>query len=122
MSEALRVVLADDSADLRDVARFALEQAGLDVVGEAGEGATAMALAAELRPDVVVLDISMAGPPIEELVAGIRALEAPPAIVVYTGWPADELAALDARIVSKGPDPGALAQGIVDAVREEARR
>ena len=122
MSETLRVVLADDSADLRDVARFALEQAGLDVVGEAGEGATAMALAAELRPDAVVLDVSMGGPPIEELVAGIRALEAPPAIVVYTGWPADELAALGARIVSKGPDPGALAQGVVEAVREESRR
>jgi DNA-binding NarL/FixJ family response regulator len=122
MSAALRVVLADDSADLRDVARFALEQAGLDVVGETGEGVQALSLAAELRPDAVVLDVSMAGPPIEELVAGIRALEAPPAVVVYTGWPAGELPALDARIVRKGPDPGALAQGVVEAVREESRR
>ena len=56
----LRVLLVDDEPDIRTLLRFALERdEGFDVVGEAGDGAEAIELAAALRPDVVVLDLMM---------------------------------------------------------------
>ena len=64
MSErrALRVVLADDHAIVRAGLRGLIEGVdGLEVVGEAESGEEAVRLAAELRPDVVVIDISMPG-------------------------------------------------------------
>jgi DNA-binding NarL/FixJ family response regulator len=56
---ALRVLLVDDSAPLRKRVRWALERAGLTVVGEADDGAQAVAEAAVHRPDVVLMDLHM---------------------------------------------------------------
>ena len=53
------VLLADDHRMLRDSLRHSLEENGFDVVGEAGDGAEAVRLAAALRPDVVLMDVSM---------------------------------------------------------------
>lgn len=55
----IRVLLADDHALLREGLRRSLEDAGLTVVAEAGDGEQAVALAAEHRPDVVLMDVSM---------------------------------------------------------------
>ena len=61
-SKALRIVLADDHAVVRAGLRALIEGVdGLGVVGEAESGEEAVRLAAELRPDVVVIDISMPG-------------------------------------------------------------
>ena len=117
-SAALRVVIADDSADLRDVTQAALERAGLDVVGAAADGDRAVELARDLRPEAVVLDVSMAGPPIAELIEQIRSLPAVPSIVLYSGWPVAELAGLGVAVVRKSADPGALADGVIAAVSE----
>jgi two-component system response regulator NreC len=58
----VRVLLADDHAIVRTGIRHVLEgEPGFAVVGEAATGPEALALALELRPDVVVLDISMPG-------------------------------------------------------------
>ena len=58
----IRVLVADDQALVRAGFRAILEgQDDLDVVGEADDGATAVALARELRPDVVLMDIRMPG-------------------------------------------------------------
>lgn len=58
--EKQRVVIVDDSADLRMVLRLALEQDGrFEVVGEAGDGAAALAVCEETSPDLVLLDIVM---------------------------------------------------------------
>jgi DNA-binding NarL/FixJ family response regulator len=54
-----RVLLADDHQLLRQAVRRALEDAGMDVVAEAGDGSEAVKLAAELNPDVVLMDVSM---------------------------------------------------------------
>jgi DNA-binding NarL/FixJ family response regulator len=59
---AIRVLVADDHAIVRTGIRHVLEtEPGFTVVGEASNGAEALALAVELAPDVVVLDISMPG-------------------------------------------------------------
>ena len=56
----IRVLLVDDSSLIRQVMRKALSQlSDIDVVAEAGDGMTALKLAAELRPDVVCLDMLM---------------------------------------------------------------
>ncbi|GGP37918.1 response regulator transcription factor [Saccharothrix coeruleofusca] len=58
----IRVVLADDQALVRAGFRLLLDtEDGFEVVGEAGDGARAVELAREHRPDVVVMDIRMPG-------------------------------------------------------------
>jgi DNA-binding NarL/FixJ family response regulator len=58
----IRVLLADDQQLVRGGLRALLDaEADLEVVGEAGDGAEAAKFAAELRPDVVLMDIRMPG-------------------------------------------------------------
>jgi DNA-binding NarL/FixJ family response regulator len=60
MSEAIRVVMIDDHAVVREGVRTVLDGAsGYSIVGEGRSVADAIAVCAELRPDVLVLDISM---------------------------------------------------------------
>jgi DNA-binding NarL/FixJ family response regulator len=57
-----RILLADDQELLRMGFRMVLKaQEGLEVVGEAGDGAEAVALARQLEPDVVLMDVRMPG-------------------------------------------------------------
>jgi two-component system response regulator EvgA len=56
---AARVLIVDDHPIFRAAARQLLEVEGFDVVGEAADGASALAAARELHPDVVLLDIQL---------------------------------------------------------------
>jgi two-component system nitrate/nitrite response regulator NarL len=60
-TDALRVVIADDHQLFREGLRGMLQDAGMEVVGEATDGAEAAALVKELRPEVAVLDLNMPG-------------------------------------------------------------
>jgi DNA-binding NarL/FixJ family response regulator len=56
----IRILLADDHQILRDGLRSMIaNEAGMSVVAEAGDGRQAVRLAKELRPDIVIMDISM---------------------------------------------------------------
>ena len=58
----IRVLIVDDHAVVREGLRSFLElQDGIEVAGEAGDGEEAIALAAELSPDVVLMDLVMPG-------------------------------------------------------------
>ncbi|MDQ1488666.1 MAG: two-component system, NarL family, response regulator DegU [Actinomycetota bacterium] len=54
-----RLLLVDDHKLLRQGLRRAVEEAGFDVVGEAGDGEEAVRLAIELQPDLVLMDVTM---------------------------------------------------------------
>lgn len=60
MSERIRVLIADDQAITRTGLQHLLaEDAGIEVVGAARTGGEAVALAAELQPDVILMDLRM---------------------------------------------------------------
>lgn len=59
-SERIRVIIAEDHAVVREGTRQLLErEPDLEVVGEAGDGAAAVALVDRMKPDVAIMDISM---------------------------------------------------------------
>ncbi|MBN1641991.1 MAG: response regulator [Anaerolineae bacterium] len=59
--ERTRVIIADDESLVRVDLREALTELGYLVVGEVGDGASAVSMARELDPDVLVMDIKMPG-------------------------------------------------------------
>ena len=73
---AVRVLIVDDHPSFRASARTFLELDGFEIVGEAVDGASALDLAAELEPELVLLDIALPdanGFDIAERLAGGRA-------------------------------------------------
>ena len=54
-----RILLVDDHRILRESVRRSFEAAGEEIVGEAGDGEEACELAQQLRPDVIIMDLSM---------------------------------------------------------------
>jgi DNA-binding NarL/FixJ family response regulator len=55
----LKVVIVDDDADARDFMRMGLEVGGFEVVGEGGDGASAVEAVAKGHPDLVLVDLHM---------------------------------------------------------------
>jgi PAS domain S-box-containing protein len=87
------IVVVDDAAEVRALVRTRLRLSGLlDVVGEAGNGAEAVQVVRDLRPDLVLLDVSM--PVMDGLGALPRILEESPGtrVVMYSGFQEQGLA------------------------------
>ena len=83
----VQVLLCEDAADLRAVVRAVLEAEPrlLRIVGEAADGTAAMRVAERDRPEVVVLDLDMPGPPARAVLEFLGTSAAAPAIVTFTG-------------------------------------
>ena len=82
----MRILLCDDTAELRSLLRSALEaRADVTIVGEAGDGDRAVALAARAQPDIVVLDLEMPGPAPPALLTGLRDAAPAAALVTFSG-------------------------------------
>jgi DNA-binding NarL/FixJ family response regulator len=79
----VRLVLVDDTELVREGLRMVLEaEPGLEVVGEAGDGATGIAEVRRLRPDVVLTDVRMPDVDGIEATRAIVALDGPPVRVL----------------------------------------
>lgn len=91
MTDQIRVIIVDDDPLVRSALSLMLGgQADLAVVGEAADGRAGVALARELSPDVVLMDIRM---PVLDGLAATRELHddpAPPHVIVLTTFDADD--------------------------------
>ncbi len=115
-----RVLLADDHAMIREGLRIMLAASGIEVVGEAADGAVAIRNARALRPDVVLMDLRMPGTDGIEATRRIVA-ERLADVIVLTSFDEDDLVlgAIRAGAVGfllKTTDAASL----VDAVRRVA--
>jgi len=108
---ARRVVIAEDEALIRlDLAEMLAEE-GYDVVGEAGDGETAVQLAELHRPDLVVLDVKM--PKLDGISAAQRIAESRIApVVILTAFSQREL-------VDRARDAGAMAYLVKPFTKED---
>lgn len=102
MAEAVRVLIADDQALLRGSFRVLVDSTpGMETVGEAGDGAEAVALARELTPDVVLMDLRM------PVMDGVEATK-----VIRAQFPETQVIALtsfkDERLVHDALSAGAI--------------
>jgi len=96
----MRVVIADDEPLARDRLRVLLaEQPGIEVVAEAEDGESALHACAELKPDLVLLDIAMPGIDGLEAARHLAAFEPRPAVVFCTAYDAHALSAFDAQAI-----------------------
>lgn len=119
----IRVLLADDHAVLRAGLRFLLSaQPDIDVCGEAANGQEAVALARELAPDVVVMDLRMSGLDGIEATRAVRDLPNPPRVLVLSMY--DDPAFMD-QALAAGASGYALKRDadteLLSAIRAVAR-
>ncbi|HVE94543.1 MAG TPA: response regulator [Acidimicrobiales bacterium] len=86
MAPHASVLLVDDDEDLRHLLRVALAKSDvLDVIGDAGDGESALRLAAEMRPDIVVLDLGLPDIAGREVLTRLRELHPDVRVVIFTG-------------------------------------
>ena len=114
----ISVLLVDDQSLLRLGFRMVLEaEDDLEVVGEAGDGATAVRMARELAPDVVLMDVRMPGTNGIEATAQITAEVPQTKVIILTTFDLDEYAFAGLRAGASGfqlkdSEPGDLAGAI----------
>jgi DNA-binding NarL/FixJ family response regulator len=124
-SDAIHVVVVDDHHLFRTGLQELLDGEGLDVVGAAGDGESALELVAERAPDVVLMDLDLPG------LSGVEATriiakESPLTRVLVLTISADEESVVDAIAAGacgyllKGTSPESLVAGIEAAVAGES--
>jgi DNA-binding NarL/FixJ family response regulator len=90
-AEVIGVLVVDDHPIVRQGLRsFLATREGIDVVGEAADAAAAVQAAERLQPDVVLLDLVMPGGGSIDAIREMRALDAPPSVLVLTSFAGDD--------------------------------
>jgi DNA-binding NarL/FixJ family response regulator len=114
----ISVLIVDDHPVVRRGLRALLEvQDGIEVAGEAGDGGTALALAAERTPDVILLDLKLPGVDGIAVLAALKARDSTARVLVLTSATEPALASLALRsgaagLLYKDVDPDALVRAI----------
>jgi len=101
------VLIVDDHAEFRSVARALLEADGFEVLGEAADGESALAAAASLRPKLVLLDIQLPDVDGFEVAAQLAAWIDPPAVVLTSSRSAGSYR----RRLAESPVSGFISKG-----------
>ena len=122
-SEVIKILLVDDHRILREGLRALLsEQAGLVVVGDASDGEEAVALVADLHPDVVVMDMVMPRMSGLEATTLIRKLYPDVKVLILSMYDDDEYVQ---RVIQAGASgyvlKGVAADDLVRAIHEVHR-
>jgi DNA-binding NarL/FixJ family response regulator len=113
------VVVCDDVPALRELLREELrDESGLTVVGEACDGVQVVEVAERLRPEVVVLNLMMPRRDGLEAIPLLRALDAPPEVLVFSGYDAENAGARARSLgaveyVQKGGSPGDIRRAVL---------
>ena len=116
VGRAPRVLIVDDHGMIREGLRLMLERQGIEVVGEAADGASAVGNARSLRPDVVLMDLRMPG--VDGVTATARIVgDGIAEVLVLTSFDEDELVfaairAGAAGFLLKTTEAGALAEAV----------
>jgi DNA-binding NarL/FixJ family response regulator len=118
MTRPISVLIVDDHPVVRRGLRVLLEvQDGIEVAGEAGDGATALALAAEHAPDVILLDLKLPGMDGIAVLGELRDRDSAARVLVLTSATEPASASLAVRsgaagVLYKDVDPDALVRAI----------
>ena len=113
---AIRILLVDDHAVVREGVRALLEQhEDIEIVGEAEDGEAALRCVPRLEPDVVMLDMKMPGKPAADTIAEIKRARAQAQVLVFTSY-AEESQVRDAL------NAGATGYLLKDVLRNDLLR
>jgi DNA-binding NarL/FixJ family response regulator len=137
----IRLVLADDHRMLREGLRRSMADEGFDVVGEAGDGEEAVRLCQDVRPDVVLMDVTMPDVDGVQATARIRSENPDVRVVMLTMHADDSVIASAIRAGASGylvkdcstdeiaeavrlaaDDDAALSPGLAASMLNEVRR
>ncbi len=123
VTNPIRILIADDHLIVREGLRLILEtEDGFALVGEASDGAEAVRLAAELQPDVVLMDLRMPGMDGLTAIERLRATQPQIAVVILTTYNEDDLMMRGLRAGARGyllKDTGR--EALFNAIRAAAR-
>jgi DNA-binding NarL/FixJ family response regulator len=120
----MRVLVADDQAEVRSAMRFLLEhEPNPHVVGEAVDATDLLDMVRRRHPDLVLLDWELPGRKVQDLLSLLHSTRPDLMVIALSGRPEVRRSALDAgahAFVSKGDPPERLLAAIRDASRKRS--
>lgn len=108
---ATSVLVVDDHASFRKVARLLLEFEGYEVVGEAADGRSGLEAARNLAPDLVLLDIQLPDLDGFDVAGRLTSGASPPVVILTSSHDGDDFGMLIRRSGARGFIPKAEITG-----------